>query len=447
MFSALQLTNFRSFKQSGPVSFGRLNILIGANSSGKSSLLSSLLLLKQTLEDANLENFLVTDGRIVNLGGFTDLAFAHSPLEGIGISLTLDRDFIADRFASFNLMAERGNPRAKPIEPTRVDLRFGCNRRNRQFYIKNAQVVSEDGLIILKAGCYSNGKTAWVESSLAPQLKPSAISFSHFLPSTWGKKPARSIEGHNLSRVLLRQQGVWERAFRDMTYIGPVRNTIQMRYPVTGESPTGVGVRGENLLAVLFQDQRSSRRRRRFLLTKLNKWLEGHFGFVTDIKLEPLTKDRSVYALTGLDPRTSVRVNLSQVGFGVSQAAPIIVQGFLSPEKSCMLIEQPEIHLHPAAQADLGDLFIEIMREGKQLFIETHSEHMILRIRRRIAEGAIEAGLVKLLFVDKGKEGSTVTPLELDARGQISNWPKGFFEEGYAESIKIVEAVQSKVGD
>jgi hypothetical protein len=444
MFSTLQLKNFRSFKDSGPVSFSRLNVLIGANSSGKSSLLSSLLLLKQTLEDANLDNFLVTDGRIVNLGGYTDLAFAHSPSEGIGLSLTFDRDFLADRFAPMGLLPTRTGQREAMIHPRGVELTFGCNRRNRQFYIKKTQVISADGQIVLAAGCYSNGSTAWVESSVVPGLRPSSISFSHFLPSTLGKRPPRNAQQHNLSRILLRQQAIWERAFRELTYIGPVRNTIQMRYPVTGESPTGVGVRGENLLAVLFQDQRSSSRRRRFLLAKLNKWLEGHFGFVTDIKLEPLTKDRSVYALTGFDPRTDVRVNLSQVGFGVSQAAPIIVQGFLSPEKSCMLIEQPEIHLHPAAQADLGDLFIEIMRGGKQLFVETHSEHLILRIRRRVAEGVIDAKDVQILFVDKGAQGSTITPLDLDSRGQISNWPKGFFEEGYAESIKIVEAVHSE---
>ncbi len=439
MFSKLRLRNFRSFRDSGPVALGRLNVLIGANSSGKSSFLYSLLLLKQTLEDPNLENFLVTDGRIVSLGGFGDLAFGHSGSEGIGLSLTLDPSFVQENSRVFAPYGDESRDKEK-LSPSEVDLLFGCNQRNKQFFLKSFSLMSQAGLNLIRGTCNANGKPTSVESALLPTLKPSTISFFHFLPNVWMKRSTQRPTLF-LNRTLSENRFVWEKIFRETTYIGPVRSTIQMHYTVTGESPTSVGARGENLLAVLFQDQRLSSRRRKLLLAKLNKWLEGHFGFVKDIKLEPLTKGRSVYALTGLDPQTGVRVNLSQVGFGVSQAAPIIVQGFLSLPGSCLLIEQPEIHLHPAAQADLGDLFIDIMGDRKQVFVETHSEHLILRIRRRIAEGRINPGDVRLLFVNKGNDGSKIETLELDARGQVANWPKGFFEEGYTESLKIVEAV------
>lgn len=440
MFSSVHLKNFRSFRDSGAVSLGKLNILIGANSSGKSSFLYSLLLLKQTLEDPNVDNFLVTDGRIVSLGGFSDLAFGHSPAEGVGFTFALDSQFAQEhvrRRLSLNDSPDRFN-----AAPRAIDLVFGCNRRNRQFYLKSFSVITQGDLKVISGSCNSNGKPNSVTSEVFPEIKPGFLSFVHFLPTFWLKRSTELLVFRTLSDNRL----MWEKILRETTYIGPVRSTIQMHYTVTGESPTSVGARGENLLSVLFQDQRLSSRRRRGLLAKLNKWLEGHFGFVTDIKLEPLTKGRSVYALTGLDPQTGVRVNLSQVGFGVSQAAPIIVQGFLSPPGGCMVIEQPEIHLHPAAQADLGDLFIDIMEAKKQLFVETHSEHLILRVRRRIAEGRISPSDVRLLFVSKGKDGSKVEALELDAKGQVANWPKGFFEEGYTESLKIVEAVTQSVG-
>lgn len=438
MFSKLQLTNFRSFKDSGPVSLGRLNVLIGANSSGKSSFLYSLLLLKQTLEDPNLENFLVTNGRAVSLGGFGDVAFGHSPSEGIGFSLALQPEFVQENSRIF--APPTSDNRDRERLPNQMDLVFGCNQRNKQFFLKRFSLFSQNGLKLIAGACNATGKPISVTSELLPTVKPSMISFQHFLPAAWVK---RSVQHPSLVlyRTLSENRFVWDKIFREATYIGPVRSNIQMHYTVTGESPTSVGARGENLLAVLFQDQRLSSRRRRLLLAKLNKWLEGHFGFVKDIKLEPLTKGRSVYALTGLDPHTGVRVNLSQVGFGVSQAAPIIVQGFLSVPGSCILIEQPEIHLHPAAQSDLGDLFIDIIEDDKQLFIETHSEHLVLRIRRRIAEGRLDPGDVRLLFVNKGSDGSKIETLELDNKGQVSNWPKGFFEEGYTESLKIVEAV------
>jgi hypothetical protein len=403
-------------------------------------MLYALLLLKQTLEDANLENFLVTDGRMVNLGGFGDLVFGHTTQEGIGISIEFDEAFTKDSFRRGPLFEPNDANRPFPVQ---ADLVFGCNRRNKQFFLEKFALASTTGDDFLSGSTFSNGRLASVQSGMFANLKPNTVSFFHFLPTlTARRQESRSYDYYYLYQRLLDHRLMWERAFRNLAYIGPVRNTIQVRYPVTGESPTGVGIRGENLLAVLFQDQKISPKRRKYLLKKLNKWLQGHFGFVTDIKLEALTKDRSVYALTGLDPHTGVRVNLSHVGFGVSQAAPIIVQGFLSPPNSCLLIEQPEIHLHPAAQADLGDLFIDIMNEGKQLFVETHSEHLILRLRRRIAEGTVKASDVQLLFVSKGKDGSTIEPLSIDNMGQVENWPKGFFEEGYVESLRIAEAVR-----
>lgn len=439
MFSQLHLTNFRSFKDSGDVPLGRLNVLIGANSSGKSSFLYSLMLLKQTLEDPNLENVLVTDGRMVSMGGFADLAFGHTSFDGIGLSLTLDPAFVRENARVYPASME-DSKEAEKLAPSKIDLLFECNRRNKQFFLKNFSLTSRHGLNLIGGNCNANGKPKSVNSVLLPNLKPSSITLSHFLPNIWMKRSTNRTT-FDLYRILSENRFIWEKAFKEAMHIGPVRSTIQMHYTVTGESPTSVGARGENLLAVLFQDQRLSSRRRKLLLAKLNKWLEGHFGFVKDIKLEPLTKGRNVYALTGLDPSTGVRVNLSQVGFGVSQTAPIIVQGFLSVPNSCLIIEQPEIHLHPAAQADLGDLFIDIIKDRKQLFVETHSEHLILRIRRRIAEGLIKPSDVRLLFVSKGKDGSKIEALEMDSRGQIINWPKGFFEEGYTESLKLVEAV------
>jgi hypothetical protein len=321
-----------------------------------------------------------------------------------------------------------------------LDLLFGCNQRNKQFYIKKFGIGVANNESFLSGRCSPSGKVVAVESPLIPDLRPSSITFLHFLPTVWLRFLKQARIQRFAFQTITRHRSIWDEVFKGIIHIGPLRDTIDMRYAVTGESPTSVGGRGENLLGVLYQDQRLSRKRRKSLLMQLNKWLKEHFGIVTDINLEAVTRDKSVYALTGLDPLTGVRVNLSQVGFGVSQIAPIIVQGFMSPPGTCMFFEQPEIHLHPAAQADLGDLFIDIMKGGKQLFVETHSEHMILRIRRRIAEGALSSDQVQVLFVKKGSSGSSVEQMVVDQRGQIANWPKGFFEEAYQENVGIVLA-------
>ena len=139
-----------------------------------------------------------------------------------------------------------------------------------------------------------------------------------------------------------------------------------------------------------------------------------------------------------LDKRTNVPVSLTDVGFGIGQLIPILVEGLAISRRLTKIIcvEQPEIHLHPRLQASLADFFIESsrlnQRRGTQWFIETHSEALILRIQRRIREGLISPKDVSVLYVETcGEMGSQIKELRLDTDGQfIDLWPDGFFVEG-----------------
>jgi predicted ATPase len=136
---------------------------------------------------------------------------------------------------------------------------------------------------------------------------------------------------------------------------------------------------------------------------------------------------------------------ITDVGYGISQILPIIVQSVMAKGKS-ILIEQPELHLHPAQQAELGDLFINaaLGEQENAFLIETHSEHLLLRLMRRMREtvnGNLPEGIppvspddVSILYVQPTPKGSIVRILELDAEGQLLDpWPGGFFEEGFRE--------------
>jgi hypothetical protein len=142
-----------------------------------------------------------------------------------------------------------------------------------------------------------------------------------------------------------------------------------------------------------------------------------------------------------MDLRTNTPVTHRDVGIGVSQVLPVLVHAYADKER-IVAIEQPEIHLHPALQAELGDLFIEsALGERKNTFLlETHSEHLILRILRRVREttekrlppGATPVGVedVSVLFVEPTDKGSIVRQMTVTPDGDFAEpWPGGFFAE------------------
>jgi hypothetical protein len=145
-----------------------------------------------------------------------------------------------------------------------------------------------------------------------------------------------------------------------------------------------------------------------------------------------------------MDRRSNTVVSHRDVGIGVSQVLPVLVAAYASKDQ-ILAIEQPEIHLHPAIQADLGDVFIRsaLGEQRNQLLIETHSEHILLRIMRRLRETAggrldgrpaIRPSDVAVLFVNRVDARSIVQELRLDEEGNLLDpWPGGFFEEGFRE--------------
>jgi predicted ATPase len=240
-------------------------------------------------------------------------------------------------------------------------------------------------------------------------------------------------------------------------YLGPLRESPKPLYPLEALSdPTDVGYRGEHTAAVLDLNKRTqilyvppprggrsaNNTVRSSLQEAVVDWLV-HMDMVSDVE----TGDRGKFGreLQVEMPDVPKLHDLTNVGVGVSQVLPIIVMALLAPEDSTIILEQPELHLHPKVQSRLGDFLLSLAALDKQCIVETHSEHLIYRLRRRVAEDESDLGSsIGLYFVERS-HGETITKrVEINRFGSLSQWPKGFFDQAQLEAEQIIKAAAEK---
>ena len=178
----------------------------------------------------------------------------------------------------------------------------------------------------------------------------------------------------------------------------------------------------------------------------VSKWLR-HLKLAHDLRVEPIAEGKRLFEVTLRKTPDSPRVLITDVGIGVSQILPVLVLCFYAQVGSVVILEQPEIHLHPSAQAHLADILIDARKKRDlQIVFESHSEHLLRRIQRRIAEGVIAEQDVTLFFCSTDENGcSRLEELELDEYGNILNWPKDFFGDQFGEIAAMSEAALTRV--
>jgi len=147
-----------------------------------------------------------------------------------------------------------------------------------------------------------------------------------------------------------------------------------------------------------------------------------------------------IYEIRFRDSQTGHWANLADVGSGIGQALPIIVEGLRSEHGNIFLVQEPETHLHPDAQLAMADFLIWLSTHGRTVVVETHSENILIRMRKALLEN--KALKVGVLYTEKhGKSGTKVSALEMDSLAQPENWPKGFMEESNIARLELMEAM------
>jgi hypothetical protein len=240
-------------------------------------------------------------------------------------------------------------------------------------------------------------------------------------------------------------------------YLGPLRNHPQRTYQWSGDAPESVGKMGEYTIAAILAAQneqrvlnRGPKKSKQTFAEFIAAWLKD-LGVIHSFTVKPVAEGRKEYEVLVKTHAKAPEVKITDVGFGVSQVLPVLVQAFYCPPNSTVWMEQPEIHLHPQAQAELADVFISAIRareDGKkrnaQLIIESHSEHFLNRLQRRVAEGEITPDDVAIYFCKRTGGATELEPLRLNLYGDIENWPENFFGDEMADLTARTVAAMSR---
>lgn len=442
MLTGLRLTNFKSWDDTGSVRLAPLTIFFGRNSSGKSSLIQSLLLMKQTAESLDPRQVLQLGGRetYADLGTYIDFVKDHD--DRLAVGLTFDwrtREPVRLRRASTNgsaLAAEEFSFFTQ-ISQERGELgEIGVDRLEYSIGADSGRTV---GMRRRSGGFYeviSHGLDLRRRLTVPDRL-PKPIK-------CYGFPDAASAVFQNAD-FLAELSHQFDELMSDISYVGPLRDRPRRRYQWQGSSPTSVGPRGENTVAAILGARRQSRTiGERGFEENLGYWLK-YMGLIDQFALLEIGSKTNLYELRVAVAGSPTSSSIIDVGFGISQVLPVLVQVFYSPSDTPVVLEQPEIHLHPAAQSALGDVLLGAVKDNKsQLIVETHSEHLLHRIQRRIAEEEITKDDVALYFIEAGKGRSEIHELKIDEYGNITNWPNDFFGDEMGDLAAMTQAAAGR---
>jgi energy-coupling factor transporter ATP-binding protein EcfA2 len=483
MIEQLEIENLKSFGGRHCAELAPITVIYGPNSSGKSSLLQALAVLKQTLEPRAARSDIERQplnlrGDIVDLGSFGAAIHRHelsSPLR-LGVSFSggsarpgMRPRMRADHSGYVNLRF-RFDDNTHAVEQDEVVV--GVDRR-RVRYVPSKPPAADSEPFSVAEGFFrvatkADGLTlsALVRESLSREARDNTElreSFDEFMeydarPTFLGRgcfpvvpslrkwrtnsETTRRVSlnttmlGSRIGDVVYGPAVTLTEALSQLAYLGPLR-AAPTRFQVrSGALYSNVGARGEHTPLLLLQQPD--------LLDPVNDWLRrldiSYSLAVLPVEAATIGAEIGDLVVTRLvDTRSGIAVTPHDVGFGISQLLPVIVQA-LAGRGRTVCVEQPEIHIHPRLQTMLPDLFIEAAeRSGNQLVIETHSEHMMLRFLRRLREnrgdGWLTPDRICVLYVDQDADGiSTPRRLALDDGGAfVDEWPNGFFTERIGE--------------
>ncbi|GAB2811395.1 hypothetical protein GCM10022221_06070 [Actinocorallia aurea] len=416
----MAVENYRCFKERQELDLRPITLILGKNNSGKSALTRLPLLLETGLRtDSTLP--LDLDQLGDDPPDFLDLVYGRNPHRSLNLGFTSSYgDSVFDVRATVQNIDEK-----------------------RTQFVKNLSVSDGAQMMALSwTGDFTPRKYAVSGGGIRAGAEME-IGFRGLLPAAQvfpdldetvsrARRPDRRIGVQAMIRGTRMSVGAAQ-------YLGPYRARPSRLTRLPSRLAAQVGTAGENAAGMLVNDHV---RRDGSLLHEVNELLRGGLG-EWRVEVEPQGPLYAVVLQSTVNPE--VTVNLVDSGTGVAQVLPLVVQQAQHSLRSdgegpLQIIEEPELHLHPAFHALLGDLFLEGIQRGGRFLVETHSETLLLRLRRRIAEGLLASSDLAVYFVEHDDGSSRARRIHVDEYGDLDYWPDDVFSEDFTETKKLVQA-------
>ena len=484
------LENFKAVKERVDIPLAPLTVFTGPNSSGKSTIVKSMLLVAQTFRSKDNSCPLLLNGPLVSLGSYESVVHSGNAASTIHLGYefndfdlkTIDQNkmvYSADKVRAgygFDVVktSESGHNgmriHSAELHMVRLnEMEFHADGEG-EFDIEEEPAPVKDTLImkgvdhegVFSRGRYPVSETVLQVSARAEFLmhgvKPNNLDFEE-LPQ--GAETKSLIRPLDLAFNAMRKQ------FTDrLLYLGPLREEPKPIYPLSSAyTVSDIGNKGEKTIELFTQHKddpvevvlpdffelrvyETVETVRKPLAEALGDWLH-YLGVAYGIETSEVDYWGTVYIATDRDGKK--KRSLNHVGIGISQVLPILVMGLLSEQGTTMIFEQPELHLHPKVQSRLADFFLSMMMLKKQCIIESHSEHIINRLRLRMVQGLEAEGKenfwsanTKNYFTEKNRGVASYEEVSVDNFSCGSEWPDGFFDESYLSAEKITRAAIKK---
>lgn len=422
LYQKIGINNFKSLKKVS-INPSLITVLVGPNSSGKSSVLQALTLLKQSTET----NMLRPRGPIINLGNCEDLISKDSNILAFRISGDLT-------WKQFEFFGE-----------SKLGYDISCQ------FAASGQLIAMSA-IMGPESFKLQGSWAMGETPRAGGVVVKNFEFQYqSQPNIGAPFTVVGISGGGEGVQVEREKAS---IFREITtIIETVRNQLDMTFivpPFRGQDLPQYGLKEQpevQLTSTSGSVEQASRLAstvayHRELEDNISNWIERITGVRISSELVP-GPQVTIRAHPKKPPK--VRPNIVNEGYGSNQLVHLMGQIALAPEGSSICIDDPEIHLHPKAQAELAELFVEIAKkENKQLIMATHSEHILFRLLTTVAEKKLDPSQLAIYYFDKINGWTDAKELKVDDKGTLEQGLPGFFEADVGEFRKYIEAISRK---